>query len=305
MLPLYYIEVLIVEKGVNKLKMIELTNPIILGILASFTVFLGAITLPMLAKRLGKRGIGALQALSGGILAYLALEVGESVSEYIEELATLSTIREFLIASLLTTVVLFATWAALSYSERWGGLDTLVRLTLLGSSTGLSGTSNTLLYLAGRTSLIVAIGLGLHNIGEGFAIAAALLKGSIASAIIFTIGFAVHNYTEGFAITGPLAGESKKVSRIPLKFLLLISAIAALPTLIGASAYYVAPPNELVLALLSTMAEASLVYALIRVNLSALGRLGGPSSLTFWFSLGAGVALTYTMEAVVLLSVAS
>ena len=277
-------------------------NPLLLGGVAGATVFLGSLTLALAAGRLGKRGVGLLQAFSGGILAYLALEVGSSVSEYVEGLAASSRLGEFLAASAATTLALFGTWALLSAAERWEGLDSLLRSLMAPGSPGVGSLpSGSVLRMAGRTSLIVAVGLGLHNVGEGFAIATALLEGAVASAVVFTVGFAIHNYTEGFAITGPLAAVSGRL-RPPARFLLLVSLIAALPTLLGALVYYIAPPSDMVLAVLATVAEASLVYALIRVNLSALGRLGGPGSLAFWFSLGLGVAATYTIEAVVLLS---
>ncbi len=282
--------------------------PLLMGFLAGITVFLGTIPFSLLSKKTGPRGIGVLQALTGGILAYLALEVGSEVAEYVERLATPDTLGDFLVASLSTTIALLATWFVLSSSEKWEGIGVIVRHSLHKNlNTGL--LNNKAMYkaldLAGRTSFIVALGLGIHNIGEGFAIAAAMLGGAVASAILFTIGFAIHNFTEGFAIVGPLAGEAKTLSRIPLRFLGLTSAIAALPTVLGASVYYFVPANDLLLVVLNTIAEASLVYALIRVNLSAMGKLGGPSSRLFWTSLGLGVILTYGLEAIVLLALSA
>ncbi len=43
------------------------------------------------------------------------------------------------------------------------------------------------------TAFIVASAYGVHNMGEGFAIASALLSGTVANALLFTVGFAVHN----------------------------------------------------------------------------------------------------------------
>ncbi|MCE4598851.1 MAG: ZIP family metal transporter [Desulfurococcales archaeon] len=282
--------------------------PIIMGFIAGATVFLGTLPFPIIARRAGLRGVGLLQALSGGVLAYLALEVGAAVSEYVESLASPATLREFLIASLSTTVALLGTWYMLSASENWGGIDALVRSSLLKAisiDSAARPAAYKALSMAGRTSVIVALGLGIHNVGEGFAIAAALLGGAVASAVLFTIGFAIHNFTEGFAIAGPLTGEAGKIHKMPLGFLAITAAIAALPTMAGASIYYIAPPSDMLVALLNTIAEASLVYALIRVNLSALGKLGGPSSPLFWTALGLGVALTYGIESMVLLALAT
>ena len=59
------------------------------------------------------------------------------------------------------------------------------------------------LYLA----LLVAIGIGLHNLGEGLAIGAAYAAGALALGALLVIGFAIHNTTEGLAVVAPVARE--------------------------------------------------------------------------------------------------
>jgi ZIP family zinc transporter len=108
------------------------------------------------------------------------------------------------------------------------------------------------------TALIIAIGLGVHNIGEGFAIASALLTGEIASAITFTVGFAVHNATEGFAIATPLIILKKE--RI-MKSIIIASLIAGLPAVLGSSIYYIGYISDVYIANLNSIATASIVYA--------------------------------------------
>ena len=54
-------------------------------------------------------------------------------------------------------------------------------------------------YLA----LLVAIGIGLHNLGEGLAIGAAYAAGALALGALLVVGFAIHNTTEGLAIVAP------------------------------------------------------------------------------------------------------
>lgn len=54
--------------------------------------------------------------------------------------------------------------------------------------------------------------------------------------------------------------------------------------------------------MLGTAAEASLVYALLHVNLSAMSKLGGVSSTRFWLALTAGVVATFATESALLLS---
>ncbi len=61
-------------------------------------------------------------------------------------------------------------------------------------------------YLA----LLVAIGIGLHNLGEGLAIGSAYATGALALGAFLVVGFAIHNTTEGLAIVAPLRGGGER-----------------------------------------------------------------------------------------------
>jgi ZIP family zinc transporter len=88
-----------------------------------------------------------------------------------------------------------------------------------------------------RLSLMVAIGIGLHNLGEGLAIGSAYAVGSVALGAFFVIGFALHNTTEGLAIVAPLARAAQPgLGRLGLLGL-IAGAPAILGAVIGASAY--------------------------------------------------------------------
>ena len=50
---------------------------------------------------------------------------------------------------------------------------------------------------------MIAIGIGLHNLGEGLAIGSAYAIGELALGAFLVVGFAIHNTTEGFAIVAP------------------------------------------------------------------------------------------------------
>ena len=81
-----------------------------------------------------------------------------------------------------------------------------------------------------RLSLMIAIGIGLHNLGEGLAIGSAYAVGSLALGAFLVIGFAIHNTTEGLAIVAPLArSEPPGVARLAL-----LGLIAGGPAIIGA-----------------------------------------------------------------------
>jgi zinc transporter, ZIP family len=88
-----------------------------------------------------------------------------------------------------------------------------------------------------RLSLMVAIGIGLHNLGEGLAIGSAYAVGSLALGAFLVIGFAIHNTTEGLAIVAPLArAERPGVWRL-IGLGLIAGAPAILGAVVGAAAY--------------------------------------------------------------------
>ena len=51
--------------------------------------------------------------------------------------------------------------------------------------------------------MLIAIGIGLHNFGEGLAIGGSPARGDISLATLLVVGFALHNATEGFGIVAP------------------------------------------------------------------------------------------------------
>ena len=68
-------------------------------------------------------------------------------------------------------------------------------------------------------ALLIAVGIGLHNLGEGLAIGAAFALGEAALGSLLIIGFAMHNTTEGLAIVVPLAKQTNAGSRVPIRAL--------------------------------------------------------------------------------------
>lgn len=78
-------------------------------------------------------------------------------------------------------------------------------------------------------SMMIAIGIGLHNFGEGLAIGAAVLLGEVALSSFLILGFTLHNTTEGLAIVAPMARNKK----LAIAKLILMGLIAGVPTIIG------------------------------------------------------------------------
>ena len=56
-------------------------------------------------------------------------------------------------------------------------------------------------------AVLIAVGIGLHNFGEGLAIGSAFALGELALGTLLIVGFTLHNTTEGLAIVAPLARQ--------------------------------------------------------------------------------------------------
>jgi len=129
---------------------------------------------------------------------------------------------------------------------------------------------------ARRLAFLIAVGIGLHNFGEGLAIGGSAAQGKIALATLLVTGFALHNATEGFGIVAPLATEQEQPS---WGFLLLLGAIGGGPTVLGTviGHQFTSDPMSLVFL---TLAAGSILYVIIQ--LVAIALRGGHRSLLYW-----------------------
>ena len=131
---------------------------------------------------------------------------------------------------------------------------------------------------AWELALLVAIGIGLHNLGEGLAIGSAYAVGSLALGAALIVGFALHNTTEGLAIVAPIAdGDGTLPKRSLARFAglgVLAGAPAILGTWIGASAY-----NPSLAALLFGFGAGAIAQVIVQIAPSvrdSAGRLLHP-----------------------------
>jgi zinc transporter ZupT len=165
-------------------------------------VALGLAWLPSL-RRASPQWLAAFMALTAGLLTFLALE---ALAEAIDLQAALPS--------------------------GLGG----VGLVLLGvASTYLLLTMLSRQFARGEgvvggvaLATLVAVGIGLHNLGEGLAIGTSFALGELALGSFFVVGFMVHNVTEGLGIATPIA-DQRQVSVWRLAVLALIAGAPAIP----------------------------------------------------------------------------
>jgi ZIP family zinc transporter len=120
---------------------------------------------------------------------------------------------------------------------------------------------------ARRLSLLIAMGIGLHNFAEGLAIGQSSASGELALALPLVIGFALHNGTEGFGIVAPLVSDTDAEGNklVPTwGFLLAMGAIGGGPTVVGTMLGYQFT-NEAVTVVFLTLAAGSILYVVTRL----------------------------------------
>ena len=177
-------------------------------------VAIGLLWFPVLS-RLSSRGMDFLLALTVGLLLFLLVDGAE---EGLEAAGGLPGSYQ--------GGVLFVLAAGAAYLVlEWVG--DLLKARRPSTALGASGRASKSWVLA----LLIAIGIGLHNFGEGLAIGSAFALGEATLGALLIVGFALHNTTEGLAIVAPLAKERQKVGLVDLMKLGLIGGV---PTIAGA-----------------------------------------------------------------------
>jgi zinc transporter, ZIP family len=140
---------------------------------------------------------------------------------------------------------------------------------------------------AKRLSLLIAVGIGLHNFAEGLAIGQSAASGQIALATLLVIGFALHNATEGFGIVAPLTGDvdTNGVGRRPSwPFLLSMAAIGGGPTFVGTAVGH-SFTSEPVSVIFMTLAAGSILFVVIQL-LAVAARSGYKTLVAYGLLVG-------------------
>lgn len=202
-------------------------------------VLAGLLWLPFI-KRLSLRKYRFFLSLTAGLLVFLGIDALVESSEISAESVAGVFNGQILIALVTILSFLALMYASSKLGERSKDrtaqeeqeVDKLSSYNSMHTSQGktLDQQQHHLVIKPVAIALMISIGIGLHNFGEGLAIGASVVLGKIALSTFLIVGFMLHNTTEGFAIVAPLA--KTRATRIVGK-LIIMGLIAGAPTIIG------------------------------------------------------------------------
>ena len=170
-------------------------------------IMIGLLWLPFI-KKIGKNKYHFFLALTAGLLLFLGID---SVEEALK-------VSEESLAGSFNGALLVATVIVLSFLGLYYSAEKLVKR-----------AESSRMTKPVAIALMIAIGIGLHNFGEGLAIGAAVGLGSIAFSTFLIVGFALHNTTEGIAIAAPMSRGKTMIGKLAG-----LGMIAGAPAIFGA-----------------------------------------------------------------------
>jgi len=170
-------------------------------------VMIGLLWFPFISK-LSRSKYKFFLALTVGLLLFLGISTAEEAIEI-----SAKNLSDVFNGVLLVATVAITSFLALNYVGE--------KLKKRAGASKLAGPV--------AIALMIAIGIGLHNFGEGLAIGAAIVLGEAALGAFLIVGFALHNTTEGFAIAAPMARTKLMIGRLAA-----MGMIAGVPAIFGA-----------------------------------------------------------------------
>ena len=252
------------------------TSFVLLGIYVGvIPVFLGLLWLPFL-RNLRRKWYDFLLALTIGILVFLGFDAIEEAFKLLNEIPqAYNGAGIFVIGFLIITLTL----AAINHKRK---------LFIKNDKEGKNSVDLKPLI----PGYLVALGIGLHNLGESLAMGSAYAIGEIALGSLLVIGFMIHNVTEGVAILAPLLRITKLVKNI-YTHIILMGILAGVPTIFGTLIGGFSYSPTLALLFLAIGAGAILYVAFDILNHKANGQWMSLCTITNTLGFLTGLLIMY------------
>lgn len=203
-------------------------------------VLIGLLWLPFI-RRLSQARYVFFLSLTAGLLIFLGIDALVEANEIAMENVSGAFRGQLLIAMAAIVSFLVLIYASEKLVNRAGARMDLQRPFAIAT--------------------MVAIGIGLHNLGEGLAIGGAMVLGEVALSTFLIVGFALHNTTEGLAIVAPIAKQKPRILR-----LIALGMIAGAPAIIGTwiGGFVSSPLASIVFLSIGAGAVLQVVYAIAK-----------------------------------------
>ncbi|MFI5035038.1 MAG: ZIP family metal transporter [Acidimicrobiales bacterium] len=255
----------------------SLTRTLVLGFIAGATIVLG---LPVgRLKSPAARLRTLLNALAVGVLFFLVIDVFSHAYAPIQaQLESLHHHHGGSVAQAVGDIALLVGGAAvgllsLALYQQW----TRHRR----ASARPDDAAGDFVPSPSHLSMMIAIGIGLHNFGEGLAIGSSARLGAIGLSTVLVIGFGLHNATEGFGIVSPLAGAAHRPT---WGFLGLVALIGGGPTTLGTLAGWFWS-NSTVSILFLSLAGGSIIFVICQL-LYVASKSANPTTVYVGVAIG-------------------
>ncbi|HEY4456934.1 MAG TPA: ZIP family metal transporter [Pseudonocardiaceae bacterium] len=266
------------------------TEIALLGAIAGLTIYLGLplgrLTAPMPRTR------ALLNALAIGILVFLLWDVLANAWEPVDTALSGHQYGSAVGNGLVFLACFGIGLLGLVYFDKLAIKRRLTQPRQPGPGTATATELNPPTSNANRLALMIAVGIGLHNFGEGLAIGNSAASGQLQLAVLLIIGFGLHNATEGFGIVAPLAAQD---ARPGWGRLALLGLIGGGPTFLGTVVGQSVVSDTLSIGFL-TLAGGSILYVVI--ELLSVARRSGMKTIVTW-GIFLGVVAGFLTDAVV------
>jgi len=250
--------------------MIDYIQLLLLGGIAGFTIFIG-LPVALISANQGLKNF--LNAIATGILVFILFDVLEYAWEDTEHAFEAQVdLNAFIFLLIMATGLAIGLIGIALYQSKF---MTIKDKPVVDLASNAEGTIKKIGMSPSRLSLMIAIGIGAHNLSEGLAIGQSFAQSNITLALLLIVGFGLHNATEGFGIVAPLVGENKP----SISQLVKLGLIGGGPTFIGTlvGSFWV---SDYLYVFFLALAAGALIYVILLMNHMSGKKVSIPLTMT-------------------------